>query len=220
MSIAVLFRALVALAACGTLMAGAAASAQERRFSLKDYETYFAPGRFATWSPFYQSNGAMEVIANRKASVGGRELLEQTIRSFDVAANYDGLSEYAFYKIESQITDLMMWDAQRQAWVYDYTAKEFDTDTARVWESRDSNVGISSTDVDRGSLHQFYRDADKRAGRDAKLFDRDFRNEVIGMWRWSCSWISRDGFDVQCTSIHPASFREETYYYRKLDLIG
>lgn len=220
MLVQVLFRLATALAAWGAVALNCLAFAQERPFTRKDYDSYFAPGRFATWSPFYQSEGMMEVIANRAATVGGRDILEQTVRSFDVSANYDVLSEYAFYKIQSQTTDLMMWDEQRQAWVYDYTLKEFDTDTAQVWESKDNAVRISDGDADRGPLHQFYRDADKRAGRDARLFDRDFREEVVGMWRWRCAWVSENGFDVACRSLHTKSFREETYYYRKLDLVG
>ena len=199
---------------------GAPAFADERSFTREDYESYFEPGRFATWSPFYQSDGAMEIVVNRNATVGGRHILEQTTRSFDVAANYDIMSEYAFYKIESDNTDLMMWDEQRQVWVYDYTPKEFDTDTARVWESNNNEIRISDGDLDRGPLHQFYRDADRRAGRDATLFDRDFRNEVVGMWSWSCTWVNENGFDVECEAAHQKSERVETYFYRKLDLIG
>jgi hypothetical protein len=222
MSIRVSLRT-AAIAFCAWSAAAAAsgmAFADERPFTREDYDSYFEPGRFATWSPFYQSDGWMQVVVNRKATVSGRNILEQTTRSFDVAANYDIISDYAFYKIESQNTDLMMWDERRRAWVYDYTSKEFDTDTARVWESKDKEVELSDTDLDRGPLHQFYRDADKRAGRDASLFDRDFRNEVIGVWSWSCAWVNENGFDVECKAAHEKSDRVETYFYRKLDLIG
>ncbi len=162
----------------------------------------------------------MQVVANSEATVAGRHFLDQTIRSFDVAANYDILSDYAYYKIESANTDAMMWDERRQVWIYDYTPREFDTDTARVWESNDNKVELSDGDIDRGPLHQFYRDADKRAGRDANLFDGDFRNEVIGIWTWRCSWVNENGFDVECKSAHEKSDRVESYFYRKLDLVG
>ena len=197
-----------------------AAFADERQFTREDYETYFSPGRFATWSPFYRSDGWMIVVVNRKATVGGRHVLEQTTRSFDVSTNYDLMSDFDYYKIESRHTDLMMWDERRKVWIYDYTGKEFDTDNAQVWESEDNRVELSKTDLDRGSLHQFYRNADKRAGRNADEFDKEFRGQVIGLWSWSCAWVSDGKFDVECKAAHEKSDRVETYFYRKLDLIG
>jgi len=197
-----------------------AAFADERPLTRDDYETYFAPGRFATFSPFYQSDGTMEVLVNRKANVAGRYVLEQTTHSFDVSPNYDLMSEFDYYKIESSHTDVMMWDERRQAWVYDYTGEEFDNESARVWESENNDTGVSDRDFDRGSLHAFYRAADKRAGRDAGVFDKEFRSEVIGLWTWKCAWTGDGGFDVECKAAHEKSERVETYFYRKLDLIG
>lgn len=196
------------------------AFADERPFAREDYESYFAPGRFATFSPFYQSDGTMEVLVNRKATISGRHVLEQTTHSFDVSSNYDLMSEFDYYKIESRHTDLMMWDEGRELWVYDYTNEEFDNETARVWESQNNSVDITDSDVDRGSLHAFYRAADKRAGRDAALFDKEFRGDVIGLWTWKCAWISGGKFDVECKAAHEKSLRVETYFYRKLDLVG
>ena len=204
----------------GAVCAAGTAFAGDRPFTRDDYESYFAPGRFATYSPYYLSNGTMEVVANKIADVAGRHVFEQTTRSFDVSANYDLTSRFDYYKIEALHTDQMVWDERRQAYIYDYTNKEFDADEAKVWESNDNGIALSDGDLNRGELHKFYRDADKRAGRDARLFDQDFRKEVVGIWTWSCAWVSHEKFDVECKAMHETSRRLETYFYRKLDLIG
>jgi len=201
-------------------IASPAAFAGDRPFTREDYESYFAPGRFATYSPYYLSNGTLEVVVNRTAVVAGQYVFEQTTRSLDVSANYDLTSRFDYYKIESVHTDQMVWSERRQAYVYDYTDKEFDADEARVWESNDNGIALSGGDLDRGELHRFYRDADKRAGRDAKVFDQDFRKEVVGVWSWSCAWVANGKFDVECKARHETSKRLETYLYRKLDLVG
>ena len=210
---------LLALVACA-VFTGATAHADERAFKREDYESYFAPGRFATWSPFYESHGAMEMVSRRSSQPAGKYLLEQTTKSFDVSVNYDTHSDYKFYKIESLHTDQMTWDARRGAYVYDYTDAEFREETAHVWESHDDNIDLSRGDKSRGELQQFYRDADRRAGQDPVKQENDFRKQVIGGWSWRCAWVNDMGYDVLCRAVHDGSGRTETFYYRKMDLVG
>jgi hypothetical protein len=211
------------LAICLCAATGAAnafADNPGRAFKREDYEHYFSPGRFASHSPFYDSDGEMEVLSNHRMTIAGQYVLEQTTQSFDVSLNYDVDSAFRFYKIMSINTDQMLWDDHRGVYVYDYSAREFDTDNAQVWESRDDHIDISTADRKRGALHTFYRDVDKRAGRDAREFDQEFRNDVVGYWTWACAYVSGGKFDVACKARHETTGRTETYFYRRLDLIS
>jgi hypothetical protein len=209
----------VAAGAC-TMMMAASAFAEERVFTRQDYESYFAPGRFASFSPFYQSDGILEVVSSRASTSAGRYFLEQTTRSFDVSANYHVESQFKFYKIDSTHTDNMIWDERRGVYFYDYSGAEFDSDGSLVWESHDGKLDLSDGDLARGDLHQFYRDVDRKAGRDPKVFDEDFRREVVGFWTWACAYLHKDRYDVSCKATHQTSGREETYLFRRLDLVG
>lgn len=203
------------------IFGAAAAHADERPFKRQDYESYFSVGSYATWSPFYQSDGTLEMTARRSWRSAGQYMLEQTTKSFDVSVNYDRLSRYKFYKIESLHTDQMTWDARRELYVYDYTAAEFREETSQVWESNDNKVELSKGDKPRGELQQFYRDADKRAGQNPRAQEDEFLKEVIGGWTWRCAYTDKKkGFDVECRATHQKSSRVENFFYRKLDLVG
>ncbi|MDP3736040.1 MAG: hypothetical protein Q8R02_01545 [Hyphomonadaceae bacterium] len=202
-----------------TVFAGVAEAQRQkpRVFSRADYETYFKPGRFATYSPFYQSDGVMDVVGNKVTGAAGQYLLEQSTKSFDVSPNYDFTSAYPFYKIQTQHTELMVWDARQGLYRYDYTAAEFGVDKARVWESNDQALKISPADKGGGDLHQFYRDADRRAGQNPKTMEDDFKTTIVGQWTLTCSFIRDDRFEVECNAKHLRSEHVETFFYRRLD---
>jgi hypothetical protein len=56
-----------------------AAWAEGRQFEREDYEQFFAPGRFATHSIYYASDGQLEVLERRTISVAGQHMLEQSV---------------------------------------------------------------------------------------------------------------------------------------------
>jgi hypothetical protein len=208
------------IAACLLTAFAGVAEAQlqkPRTFSRADYETYFEPGRFATYSPFYQSDGVMDVVGNKVTSAAGQYLLQQSTRSFDVSPNYDLNSVFPFYKIQTQHTEYMVWDGRQGLYRYDYTTAEYGVDKARVWESNDQNVSISIGDKGGVDLHQFYRDADRRAGQNPKKMEDDFKTTIIGPWTWSCAFIRDDRFEVECKAKHLISQHIETFFYRRLD---
>jgi hypothetical protein len=216
------FRA-VAVTVC--LLAGVGAHvpvawADERAFTLSDYETYFAPGRFATHSTYYASDGLLEILSRRAIDIAGQHMLEQTVRSLDISSNYDEGSEYPFYKIEGRSIDHMLWNDRRRAYLYEYTDADFDANDSTVWESHDTEIGISPGDLLRGAMHVFYREADQRLGRDVKALDDNYRRDVVGMWSWSCAYLSNSEFEVACRAVHQPTHREEVFYYRRLDLVG
>lgn len=197
-----------------------AAADEPRIFSREDYAVYFSPGRLQSHSPYYDSNGQLEVIRNRVLSVGGKTFLEQTVRALDVSPNYDTLSEAPFYKIRSNGVSRMVWDERRVAYLFDYSDLDFSEDTSEVFESANSRVEISGADKPRGTLHTFYRGADERAGRDVDALDRAYRADVVGAWSMQCMYVSTKDYDVACELIHLPTDRIERHLYRKLDLIG
>lgn len=210
----------LSIAACLLTVFAGVAEAQRQQphvFSRADYESYFKPGRFATYSPFYQSDGVMDVVGNKVKAAAGQYLLEQTTKSFDVSPNYDLRSAYPFYKIQTQHTELMLWDARLGLYRYDYTPAEFGFDKARVWESNDQVLAVSPTDKGRGDLHQFYRDADRRSGQNPKKMEDEFKKTIIGQWTWTCSFIPNDRFEVECRAKHILSDHVETFFYRRMD---
>ena len=210
----------LSIAACLLTAFAGVADAQlqkPRSFSRDDYEMYFNPGRFATYSPFYQSDGVMDVVGAKVTRAAGRYLLRQSTKSFDVSPNYDIDSGFPFYKIQTQHTEHMVWDARQGLYRYDYTASEFGADTARVWESNDRQISVSTGDKERGDLHRFYRDADRRAGQDPKKMEDDFKATIIGPWTWACAFIRDDRFEVECQARHLGSQHVETFFYRRLD---
>jgi hypothetical protein len=191
-----------------------------RTFAREDYVDYFEPGRFESHSPYYGSEGVMEVVRNRVIELGGRRFLEQTVRSLDVSANYDALSEYPYYKIRSEGMSRMLWDEAKAAYVFDYSRADFERDDSEVFESRRPAPEILAEDRPRGRLHAFYRRADQRAGRDVDAMDRAYQADVIGAWSMQCAFVSKQSYDVACRLTHLPSERVEQHYYRKLDLIG
>lgn len=201
-------------------LTGPAAAREPRVFSREDYATYFSPGRLQTHSPYYESDGRLEIIRNRVLKVGGKIFLEQTVQSLDVSPNYDTLSDAPFYKIRSNGVSRMVWDDRRSAFLFDYSQADFDGDTSEVFESRDSRVEITSADTPRGRLHAFYRKADARAGRNVEELDRLYREEVVGSWSMQCAYVSTREFEVACELTHLPTDRVERHLYRKLDLIG
>ena len=217
-------RRLRVVLATGLLAAAFAAAADaqlarkpERVFTRADYESYFKAGRFATYSPFYQSDGVMAVVRNVVTPVAGQYRLEQTTTSFDSSPNYDVSSKYPWYKIQTQHVEQMVWDPKLGLYRYDYLPAEFGADKARVWESNDRNLVISPGDKSGGDLHQFYRDADRRAGQNPKKMEDDFKKTIIGAWTWTCSFIKHEQFEVECNAKHLATQHVETFYYRRLD---
>jgi hypothetical protein len=213
-------RFVLCLAAAFGAAAYAPARAEERPFERRDYESYFSTGSFATWSPFYDSDGVMEFVRNKGSQVSGRYILELATRAFDASPNYDTGSRFPYYKIESDIDDRLTWDERRKLYVYDYTEKELRSRTWRVWESHDMKAALSATDVDRGLLMAFYRHADKRAGRDPDEEDKAFRDEIVGTWTWACAYVREENFEVECTSSNETSGRVENVFFRRTDLVG
>jgi len=197
-----------------------AAWAEGRQFEREDYERFFAPGRFASHSTYYASDGLLEVLERRTISVAGQHMLEQSVRSLDISNNYDEGSEYPYYKIEAHSVDQMLWDDRRKAYLYEYSNADFDTNDSVVWESHDTKIDISPDDRKGGEMHAFYNAADRRLGRDVKALDDQYRADVVGMWSWSCVYISDSLFEVECVATHQPSQREEVFFYRRIDLVG
>lgn len=193
---------------------------KERAFTRADYESYFAAGRFASRSVYYQSEGVMEVIANKISTVAGRYVLAQTIDALDVSPNYDVGSAYPFYKVRTRDTEQMFWDDKLNAYVFEYSNAEFDGDNSLAWESKDTKPEISKGDKGGFPLHKFYHDADRRAGHNVAAIDAQYRKDVTGMWTWRCFYLQRAQFDVECRAVHQPSGRSEDYSYRKLDLVS
>lgn len=204
----------------GVASAQPAAAKDPRVFSREDYAAYFSPGRLQSHSPYYDSNGQLEVVRNRLLTVGGKVFLEQTVRALDVSPNYDTMSEAPFYKIRSTGVSRMIWDEGRAAYLFDYSETDFSEDASEVFESGNSRVEIGAEDKPRGTLHEFYRQADARAGRDVEALDRVYRDDVVGSWSMQCAYVSMRGFEVACELTHLPTDRVERHLYRKLDLIG
>ncbi|MBI1361408.1 MAG: hypothetical protein GC155_14110 [Alphaproteobacteria bacterium] len=202
------------------LCVSGAAWAEPRLFSRDDYVLYFAPGRFETRSTYYGSHGVMEVLKNRTGANGARATLAQTTRSLDVSANYDVLSARSFYKIVSTSVQDMVWDDVRKLYVYGYSDRDFDTNDSVVWESLDDRIEVSKDDIKRGLLHDFYKEADRRASRDVALLDRQYRHDVVGLWTMQCAYIRDNQYEVDCTMEHLPTHRIEHYFYRRLDLVS
>lgn len=196
------------------------AEGKEKPFTREDYERYFVPGRFASKSVFYQSEGTMDVISNVVKHPGGRYALTQTIDTLDTSANYDLKSGFPYYKVRSRVGEEMLWDDRLQAYVFEYSNKDFDEDASLAWESRDNKAAISKGDSGPAPLHKFYNDADRRAGNDVKAIAAQYRKDVVGMWVWRCFYKKRGAFDVECRAVHQPTGRSEDYSYRKLDLVS
>ncbi|HVY90455.1 MAG TPA: hypothetical protein VG942_16430, partial [Hyphomonadaceae bacterium] len=204
-----------------TILIGVApAWAENRPFKREDYETYFAKGRFASFSPFYQSTGVLEVLSSKSYQLAGASILEQATRTLDVSVNYDAKSSYGYYKIITEVADRMIWNDRLNAYVYDYTRQQYDADTSKVWESKNTRTEISADDRSAGDLHRFYHDVDRRAGLDANQTDRIFRNEVVGTWVWRCDYVHTAQYDVRCTASRQGNARVETFFYHRLDLVS
>lgn len=216
-------RALVGLALI-CLAAGAAGAqsprADGRVFEREDYLSYFTPGRFASKSVYYSSHGVMEVISNRTRSLFGRSFLTQSMETLDVSPNYDANSGYPFYKIRSMSDEDLAWDEGRKVWVFEYSNADFDRDQSRVWESDDNAAEITAGDKASGDLHRFYNAADARAGRNPEQTEQAFRESVVGLWSWRCVYLRRETFDVECRATHLATWRDEDYSYRRIDLFS
>lgn len=202
------------------LCASGAAWAEPRLFSREDYVQYFAPGRFETRATYYGSRGLMEVLKNRTGANGVAATLTQTTRSLDVSANYDVLSARPFYKIVSTSVQEMVWDEARKLYAYPYTDKDFDANDSVAWESFDDHIEISRDDINRGLLHLFYENADRRASRDAMALDAQYRHDVVGRWTMQCAYIRDNEYEVDCTMEHMPTHRIEHYFYRRLDLVS
>jgi hypothetical protein len=203
-----------------SVLAGPASAREPRVFTREDYVAYFSPGRLQSHSPYYDSNGHLEVVRNRIVSVGGKTFLEQTVRSLDVSPNYDTMSTAPYYKIRSNGVSRMVWDDRRAAYMFDYSEADFAKDNSEVFESGNSRIEITKGDEPRGTLHEFYRAADARAGRDVDALDRVYRGDVVGTWSMQCAFVSARDFDVACEMTHLPTDRVERHLYRKLDLIG
>lgn len=195
-------------------------AAKEKAFTREDYEKYFAPGRFASKSVFYQSEGTMDVVSNIVTHPAGRYLLTQTIDTIDTSVNYDRRSAFPFYKVKTHVGEAMMWDDKLGAYIFEYSNKEFDGDASLAWESRDDKTVISKGDKGPFPLHTFYNDSDRRAGADVKAIAAQYRKDVVGMWVWRCFYKKRGAFDVECRATHQPTGRTEDYSYRKLDLVS
>ncbi|MDZ4760689.1 MAG: hypothetical protein SGJ21_06415 [Alphaproteobacteria bacterium] len=202
------------------LASEASALAQTRLFKREDYETFFAPGRFKSHAAYYASHGLLEIVKNRSTIFAGRYFLEQTMQALDVSANYDTLSANPYYKIESRGAEVMVWDDRLKAYLYEYSAADFDGNASIVWESTNDQIEITPDDSSSGDLHEYYRAADVRASQDVDALHSQYRRDVVGGWSMQCGYIRDDEWDVECKVLHQPTQRLELYYYRKLDLIS
>jgi hypothetical protein len=196
------------------------AQASQRRFKQADYETYFTPGRYETASQQFRSRGDMEVLSVRATTVGGVRMLQHSVRTLQVAQNYDALSEYPFYKVQSLATDAMVWDSRLAAYVFEFSDEAFQGDRSQVWESQDERLGISPNDRERGALQAFYAEADRRAGLDANAQREEHRRNRVGQWSRTCAYLVRQPWEVACAFRHVPSGVVETYSYRRADRIS
>lgn len=196
----------------------APAQAQARAFEKEDYARYFAVGRLESFSPFYESRGVLDMLESRPMKLGGIYVVQQRARSLDVSPNYDVWSDYPFYKIRAEGEEQLVWNAQLGMMLFDYTAEEFDADDATAWESQNDWSEISPEDKDAGLLHDFYRRADERAGRDPVAFNNRYRKEVTGPWSMQCFYLVRQEYEVECLHTHQQTGRVERHLYRRMGL--
>ena len=196
----------------------APAQAQARAFEKEDYARYFAAGRLESFSPFYESRGVLDMLESRPMKLGGIYVVQQKARSLDVSPNYDVWSDYPFYKIRAEGEEQLVWNVQLGAMLFDYTAEEFDGDDSIAWESNNDWPEISPADKDAGLLHDFYRRADERAGRDPVAFNARYRNDVTGPWSMQCFYLVRQEYEVECLHTHQQTGRVERHMYRRMGL--
>ncbi len=209
-----------ALSALTPSLAQAPQAARPTVFTQQDYLTYFAPGDFSTHSPYYESDGRLEVKSNKVIRVSGLEFLEQSVTSLDVSRNYDLLSDYPYYKIQADGSELLKWDSALSAFVYEYSNKDFEANSSKVWISKNDRIEISADDRPSGLLHNFYNAADQKAKADVRALDDKYRKDVVGVWSMQCSYLSESKYDVECRYTHQPTRRVERYYYRKLNLVS
>ncbi len=212
-----MIRLLVLLALAGAGMAGPA-QAQSRGFEKEDYARYFADGRLESYSPFYESRGVLVILQSKPVQMGAIYVVQQRARSLDVSPNYDVWSDYPFYKILAEGEEQLVWNAQLGAMLFDYGADEFDGDDSTVWESQNGWAEISPEDRQAGLLHDFYRRADERAGRDPDAFKAQYRKEVTGAWLMKCHYLVRQEYEVECLHTHQRTGRVERHMYRRVGL--
>lgn len=191
-----------------------------RRFKQADYETYFVPGRYETWSPAYSSRGELEVVSVEAPVIAGVRTLRQHFRTLDVHASYDHLSDHPFTKIQSDAMDPMVWDTARAAYLFRFSREAFDSARSQIWESRNDRVEISREDIPRGNLQAYYRAADVRAGRDAEALRNQHREDKVGDWSKACGYLEGQSYEVVCAYTHLPTGRAETYYYRRAGLVS
>lgn len=209
-----------ALLLVGMAVAATPASAQSeaRAFEKEDYARYFAEGRLETYSPYYSSHGALEVLESKALKLGGLYIVHQTARSLDVSPNYDVWSDYPFYKIMAEGEEQLVWNQQLGAMLFDYSAEAFDNDDSVAWESQNDWAEVSEGDYEAGLLHDFYRRADLRAGRDPDEFKARYRDEVTGPWLLKCFYLVRQEYEVECLHTHQPTGRVERHMYRRNSL--
>ena len=196
----------------------AAAQTQARAFEKEDYARYFAEGRLETYSPYYSSRGALEILKSDTLRLGGLYVIHQAARSLDVSPNYDVWSDYPFYKIVADGEDQLVWNQQLGVMLFDYSAEAFDADDSVAWESHNDWAEISEDDYEAGMLHDFYRRADLRAGRDPDEFKARYRKEVTGAWMLKCFYLVRQEYEVECLHTHQPTGRVERHMYRRNSL--
>lgn len=206
----------VAIVSC--MGVAAPAMAQSRAFTKEDYARYFAAGRLESYSPYYESRGLLDVIESRPMELGGIYVVQQKARSLDVSPNYDVWSDYPYYKIMAEGEDQLVWNKQLGAMLFDYTADEFNDDDSVAWESNNDWAEISPEDKEAGLLHDFYRRADLRAGRDPDEFKANYRKEVTGPWLMKCFFLVRQEYEVECLHTHQPTGRVERHMYRRQGL--
>lgn len=207
-------------AVLGLVLAGGAAPAvaQARAFEKEDYARYFAAGRLESYSPFYESHGVLDMLESRPIEVGGLYVVRHKARSLDVSPNYDVWSDYPFYKIRAEGEEQLVWNRPLKAMLFDYDAEEFDNDDSVAWESNNDWAEVSPEDKEAGLLHDFYRRADERAGRDPDEFKAQYRKDVTGPWLMKCFFLVRQEYEVECLHTHQPTGRVERHMYRRQGL--